>query len=49
MTGLDPNDPEKPMSFPDFVIPRGGEYFFSPSIKALKENLAKTPSGTVQG
>jgi hypothetical protein len=44
MSGLDPNDAQKEMSFPDFVIPRGGEYFFSPSIKALKETFVKTPS-----
>ncbi|KAH6884653.1 peroxidase TAP [Coprinopsis sp. MPI-PUGE-AT-0042] len=40
MSGLDPNDPSKEVTFLDFVIPRGGEYFFSPSIKALKETLA---------
>ncbi|KAG6868854.1 hypothetical protein C0993_008983 [Termitomyces sp. T159_Od127] len=40
MVGTDPNNPDKELSLPDFVIPRGGEYFFSPSIKSLKEALA---------
>ncbi|KAG6868853.1 hypothetical protein C0993_008982 [Termitomyces sp. T159_Od127] len=40
IVGTDPNDPTKNLSLPDFVIPRGGEYFFSPSIKGLKETLA---------
>ncbi|KAH6902594.1 peroxidase TAP [Coprinopsis sp. MPI-PUGE-AT-0042] len=44
MSGLDPNDPKKELTFPDFIIARGGEYFFSPSVKALKETLAKTTS-----
>ncbi|KAH6902595.1 peroxidase TAP, partial [Coprinopsis sp. MPI-PUGE-AT-0042] len=44
MSGLDPNNPRDPKVFPDFIIPRGGEYFYSPSIKALKETLAKTTS-----
>ncbi|KAH6917877.1 peroxidase TAP [Coprinopsis sp. MPI-PUGE-AT-0042] len=44
MSGLDPNDPSKEMKFPDFIIPRGGEYFFSPSIKALKDTLATKSS-----
>jgi len=41
MTGYDPNtanDPEqKPLTPPDFVITRGAGYFFSPSIKTLKD------------
>jgi hypothetical protein len=40
MTGTDIDDPKASISFPDFVIPKGGEYFFSPSIKALKETVA---------
>jgi len=44
MSGLDPNNPQVEKTFPDFIIPRGGEYFFSPSLKALKETLAKAPT-----
>ncbi|KAH6902597.1 peroxidase TAP [Coprinopsis sp. MPI-PUGE-AT-0042] len=44
MSGLDPNNAQRELTFPDFIIPRGGEYFYSPSIKALKETLAKTTS-----
>jgi len=41
LTGTDPDDPTQLLAnIPDFVIPRGGEYFFSPSVKALKETLA---------
>jgi Dyp-type peroxidase family len=40
LTGTDPNDPGFELSLPDFIIPRGGEYFFSPSLKGLKETLA---------
>jgi len=41
MSGTDPSNEEKVISgMPDFVIPRGGEYFFSPSLKGLRETLA---------
>jgi deferrochelatase/peroxidase EfeB len=36
-TGLNPDEPTKPFIFPEFVTTRGGEYFFSPSIPALKD------------
>lgn len=39
MSGLDPNNPAKQLTFPDFVVARGGGYFFAPSIKALKETI----------
>lgn len=41
MTGYDPetaNSPiQKPLTPPDFVITRGAGYFFSPSIKVLRD------------
>ncbi|KAJ2930780.1 dyp-type peroxidase, partial [Candolleomyces eurysporus] len=41
MSGTNPNTPATPVSLNDiWVIPRGGEYFFSPSIKALRETIA---------
>lgn len=39
LSGTDPNNPATELSVPEFVLPRGGEYFFSPSLKALKETL----------
>jgi len=41
MIGLDPNDPLKSISMGVFIIPKGGEYFFSPSISGLKSTIAK--------
>jgi hypothetical protein len=38
--GLDPNDASRDMSIPQFVISKGGEYFFSPSISALRDKIA---------
>ncbi|KAG6919706.1 hypothetical protein DXG01_002652 [Tephrocybe rancida] len=39
-SGTDPNTPATALTAPAFVVPRGGEYFFSPSLKGLKETLA---------
>ena len=41
MIGLDPKDPSKSFDFGVFIIPKGGEYFFSPSISGLKGTIAK--------
>jgi len=41
MIGLDPTLPSKSFSWGPFVIPKGGEYFFSPSISGLKNTIAK--------
>nr|CDN40127.1 Dye-decolorizing peroxidase [Bjerkandera adusta] len=38
--GLDPLDQTKTFSVPLFVIPKGGEYFFMPSISALTSTIA---------
>ena len=44
MSGTDPNNEHKVISgMPDFIVPRGGEYFFSPSLKGLRETLASPP------
>ncbi|GLB42843.1 putative peroxidase [Lyophyllum shimeji] len=40
ITGTDPNDPSSTLPLPEFIVPRGGEYFFSPSLKGLTETLA---------
>nr|7ANV_A Chain A, ancestral D-type dye decolorizing peroxidase [Geotrichum candidum] len=42
MSGTDPNNQANELSLPTelFVVPRGGEYFFSPSISALKDTFA---------
>ncbi|KDR72906.1 hypothetical protein GALMADRAFT_252241 [Galerina marginata CBS 339.88] len=42
MSGLDPNAEQTVLGMPTFIIPRGGEYFFSPSLKGLKETIAAT-------
>lgn len=39
LSGTDPDNPATVLSMPAFVIPRGGEYFFSPGLKALKETI----------
>ncbi|KAL0575177.1 dye-decolorizing heme-containing peroxidase [Marasmius crinis-equi] len=42
ITGLDPTDFQKPMVLnEDFVVSRGGEYFFSPPISALISALSQ--------
>lgn len=40
LSGTDPNNPSFELTLPEFIIPRGGEYFFSPSLKGLKETIA---------
>ncbi|KAF9002157.1 peroxidase TAP [Cyathus striatus] len=41
LSGTDPNDPTKELILPDeWVVPRGGEYFFSPSLKGMKDAIA---------
>jgi hypothetical protein len=43
MVGSDPKATANKLSFPsEFVVSRGGEYFFSPSIPALKNFFAKS-------
>jgi deferrochelatase/peroxidase EfeB len=47
-TGIFPRDPKKPVALnatSPFVIPRGGEYFFTPSIAALTGILADVKGG----
>ncbi|KAL0060916.1 dye-decolorizing heme-containing peroxidase [Marasmius tenuissimus] len=42
ITGMDWNDHKKPINMhTDFVVARGGEYFFSPPISAIKGRLAQ--------
>ncbi|KAF8197128.1 hypothetical protein BJ912DRAFT_98447 [Pholiota molesta] len=43
MSGLDPLDEQQIVSMPTFIVPRGGEYFFSPSLNGLKTTIA-TPA-----
>ena len=41
MTGVHPNNTGEAFMLPtDWVIPKGGEYFFSPSIAALRSTFA---------
>lgn len=39
-SGLDITDPDHDYTMPDFVVSRGGEYFFSPSISAIASGFA---------
>lgn len=38
-SGLDPTDPNRDFTLPDFIISEGGEYFFSPPISALAAGM----------
>jgi hypothetical protein len=41
MTGTNPGDPNATLNLTEhWVKTRGGEYFFSPSIRALKDTFA---------
>ncbi|KAJ7192911.1 fungal peroxidase [Mycena pura] len=40
ISGLDPTDSTKTLTLPNFVISRGGEYFFTPSLSAISGTLA---------
>jgi hypothetical protein len=41
MTGANPKYEQELMTFPQkFIIPRGGEYFFVPSISTLRNHVA---------
>lgn len=43
MTGADPQNVANSLDlgFQVWVVPKGGEYFFSPSISALRDTFAK--------
>ncbi|THV05908.1 peroxidase TAP [Dendrothele bispora CBS 962.96] len=40
VVGTDPANPDGSLTIPRFIVPQGGEYFFSPSISALKNVIA---------
>ena len=40
LTGADPNSTNRELPFAQWVFPKGGEYFFSPSMSALREKFA---------
>ena len=45
MIGTNPQSQSTSLPLPtEWVVPRGGEYFFSPSIPALKETFAAKPA-----
>ncbi|KAF8804040.1 Dyp-type peroxidase, partial [Phlegmacium glaucopus] len=39
--GLDPNNESGDTTLDTFIIPKGGEYFFSPGLNGLKSTIAK--------
>lgn len=39
-SGLDPTDSTHDYTLPDFIVSRGGEYFFSPSLAAIAGTLS---------
>ena len=41
MIGTHPDLPNKSLDLGEFVLSKGGEYFFSPSLKCLKEEIPK--------
>jgi len=41
MIGLDPLNPLTSINLGNFVIPKGGEYFFTPGINGIKSTIAK--------
>lgn len=42
LSGTDPADPNTELTLTEeFVVPRGGEYFFTPSVKSLNETFAR--------
>lgn len=52
MMGLFPQDASRQLQLPGvnrFVVARGGEYFFSPSIKALRNELSDVKANGVNG
>lgn len=44
MTGADPNNTATSLDlgFQTWVVPKGGEYFFVPSISVLRDDFATT-------
>lgn len=52
MLGLFPQDANRPLPLPGinrFVVPKGGEYFFSPSLKALTGVLSEVKAAETNG
>ncbi|CZT15973.1 uncharacterized protein RCC_01813 [Ramularia collo-cygni] len=52
MLGLFPQDASRPLKLPGinrFVVPKGGEYFFSPSMKALTGVLSEVKAAAANG